>query len=84
MDIPVTSKKTNLTAYERKAKSLKKYLNNRYDTDEEFRNKINERRRKAQQLRYATDVDYREAVLLKAKLKREAQKIIKEQNKLTK
>jgi len=84
MDIPVTSKKTNLTAYERKAKSLKKYLNNRYDTDEEFRNKINERRRKAQQLRYATDVDYREAVLLKAKLKREAQKIIKEQNKLNK
>jgi hypothetical protein len=51
------------TPYERKAKYIKSYLANKYDTDEAFRTKYNKQRTANQFIKYNTDPEYRNKIL---------------------
>jgi hypothetical protein len=53
------------TPYERKAKYIKSYLANKYDTDEAFRTKYNKQRTANQFIKYNTDAEYRNKILEK-------------------
>ena len=51
------------TAYETKAKYIKKYLTNRYENDEDFKESINKTRALNNFIKYNTDEAYRNKIL---------------------
>jgi hypothetical protein len=53
------------TQYERKAKYIKSYLANKYDTDEAFRTKTARQRATNQFIKYNADPEYRTKILEK-------------------
>lgn len=55
------------TAYEVKAKYIKKYLNNRYENDEDFKASINKTRTLNNFIKYNTDEEYRNKILERRK-----------------
>lgn len=69
------------TPYERKAKYIKSYLANKYDTDEAFRTKYNKQRATNQFIKYNADAEYRTKVLERQRNAYQAKKAINEANK---
>jgi hypothetical protein len=67
------------TKYETKSKYIKKYLSNRYDTDEDFKASVNKTRARNNYIRYNTDEEYRNKLLER----RKAEYRRKVENKLT-
>jgi hypothetical protein len=55
------------TAYEVKAKYIKKYLSNRYENDEDFKTSINKTRTLNNFIKYNTDEEYRNKLLERRK-----------------
>ena len=62
------------TEYNRKKEAIKRYLQKRYDTDTEWRQKLIDEKKKTQAIKYATDPEYRAKILLKSKIKRDAKR----------
>ena len=64
-----------LSNYDKKKESIKRYLNNRYETDLEWRQKMITEKKKKQSIRYATDLNYRERILRNSQIKRDAKRL---------
>jgi hypothetical protein len=54
-------------SYEKQNENIKKYLKNRYETDAEYRNKVNKRKGEKCKILYNTDEEYRKKHLAKVK-----------------
>lgn len=63
MSVEIININPTPTPYERKAKYIKSYLANKYDTDEAFRTKYNKQRTQNQFIKYNTDAEYRNKIL---------------------
>jgi hypothetical protein len=77
----VETEQTTPSPYERKAKYIKSYLANKYDTDEAFRTKYNKQRATNQFIKYNADAEYRNKVLERQRNAYQAKKAINEANK---
>jgi len=53
--------------YEKQSENIKKYLKKRYETDEEYRNKVNKKKSEKCKILYNTDEEYRQKHLAKVK-----------------
>ena len=54
-------------SYERQSENIKRYLKKRYETDEEYRNKVNKKKSEKSKILYNTDEEYRKRHLAKMK-----------------
>jgi len=54
-------------SYEKQSDNIKKYLKKRYETDEEYRNKVNKKKGEKCKILYNTDEEYRRKHLEKMK-----------------
>jgi len=54
-------------SYEKQSENIKKYLKKRYETDEEYRNKVNKKKGEKCKILYNTDEEYRKKHLEKVK-----------------
>jgi len=77
------AKEKTKRTYEQQKERIKAYLKNRYANDEEFRNKINNKRLINSNLKYNTDEEYRLKKLEYMKKNRKSKKEVEQNNKDT-